>query len=895
MTESQWNQCADDIFQMVVNAFKECRIPEKLNYTLITLVPKVDSPQTMVHFRPISLCSTLYKVISKVLVARLRHILPHIISPNQVSFVPGRQITDNILIAQELMHKFKLSKGKKGFMAWKIDLSKAYDRLNWKFVEHVLVELGLPCPITKLILCCVSTVRYQICMNGELTDQFLPKNGIRQGDPLSPYLFVMCIEKLSHLIEDSVKKGVWKPVKSSQSGPAVSHLFFADDLVLFAEANSTQARVLKSCLERFYNASGQTVNYDKSVVFCSPNTRKETAKEVSLICGSPLTEDLGKYLGMPMLHSRITKLTYGSLIDKVHKRLASWKSKFLSLAGRATLIQAVTSAVPIYAMQTSKLPISVGHELDKLNRNFFWGGREKKLKIHLCQWDLACRPKHKGGLGFKKTTAMNKALLAKVGWRLHQNDKGLWAKIYESKYLKGKSVLDSSLMFRQDCSTTWKGVMYGVELLRQGVGWRVGKGDTTKFWKDSWLIDEPLLKHDGVLHIEDIDCSVSNFFKDDWWDLDKLRRALTEDLVQHVVNYPVGFASNLQDCQIWKGTANGVFSVKTAYNMFFKGPSWPDYSFSLLWKLKIPPKLKIFAWLIAQGKILSNEQRVRRQLTLDASCGVCEWPIETTLHILRDCYKARDIWNTTNLLSQAVWCSNIPWSLVFIFTCWYVWKWRNHQVFQGDDDVSPYPKQLIVRAVHEWFKASRVLSKHNHKVQVDLKWEPPISGQFKLNVDGSRRNGSGHIGAGGVLRNSSGDWISGFAVNLGKGQILEAELWGLFFGLKLAMDKEINNLVVELDSALAVQLIQKQGLSDVHPLAALVASCWELMHKINCCSVYHVYREKNCVADCLATWSYNLDLGFYIFVDAPAWIGPSLIDDLLGFTRSRLVPTDLLV
>ncbi|KAI5327836.1 hypothetical protein L3X38_027232 [Prunus dulcis] len=136
------------------------------------------------------------------------------------------------------------------------------------------------------------------------------------------------------------------------------------------------------------DASGsQPVNYDKYVVFCSPNSRKETAKEVSLICGSPLTEDLGKYLGMPMLHSRITKLTYGSLIDKVHKRLASWKSKFLSLAGRATLIQAVTSAVPIYAMQTSKLPVSVGQELDKLNRNFFWGGSEKKLKIHLCQWD----------------------------------------------------------------------------------------------------------------------------------------------------------------------------------------------------------------------------------------------------------------------------------------------------------------------------------------------------------------------------------------------------------------------------------------------------------------------------------------------------------------------------
>ncbi|BFG34691.1 hypothetical protein CerSpe_209650 [Prunus speciosa] len=108
-------------------------------------------------------------------------------------------------------------------------------------------------------------------------------------------------------------------------------------------------------------------------------------------------------------------------------------------------------------------------------------------------------------------------------------------------------------------------------------------------------------------------------------------------------------------------------------------------------------------------------------------------------------------------------------------------------------------------ASHEWFKASHILSKHNHKVQVDLKWEPLISGQFKLNVDGSRRNGSGHIGAGGVIRSSSGDWVSVFSVNLEKGQILEAKIWGLFFGLKLAVDKEINNLLVEMDSALPVQ------------------------------------------------------------------------------------------
>lgn len=231
----------------------------------------------------------------------------------------------------------------------------------------------------------------------------------------------------------------------------------------------------------FCIASGQTVNFDKSAVLCSPNTCKEVAKEISLICGSLLTENLGKYLGMPLLHSRITKATYGGLVDKVHGRLASWKSNVLSLAGRSTLIQAVTSAIPIYSMQTAKLPISVCEELDQINRDFFWVGSEKRHKVHLCQWDLVCRPKGKGGLGFKKSHNMNQALLAKVGWRLLQKDTSLWAKIFEAKYLKGHSILDLKMTSRQGSSSTWKGILFGAELLNKGLIWRLGKGDRVNF------------------------------------------------------------------------------------------------------------------------------------------------------------------------------------------------------------------------------------------------------------------------------------------------------------------------------------------------------------------------------------------------------------------------------
>ena len=133
--------------------------------------------------------------------------LPGLISPNQASFVPGRHITDNILIAQEIHYKFRKSKGKKGFLAWKIDLSKAYDHLNWSFISGELYEIGLPESLIHLIMDCISSVNYHVCVNGELTESFASSNGIRQWDLLSPYIFVLCVEKLSHIITNEVNFG----------------------------------------------------------------------------------------------------------------------------------------------------------------------------------------------------------------------------------------------------------------------------------------------------------------------------------------------------------------------------------------------------------------------------------------------------------------------------------------------------------------------------------------------------------------------------------------------------------------------------------------------------------------------------------------------------------------
>ncbi|KAK3183231.1 hypothetical protein Dsin_030517 [Dipteronia sinensis] len=136
-------------------------------------------------------------------------------------------------------------------MAWKIDLAKAYNKLHWSFIKSVHVEIGIGEKFVELIMWCTTSVRYQVILNGELTEPFRPGYGIRQRDPLSPYIFVLCMEKLSHLISHKLLHGTWKSVRISRGGPEVSHLFFADDLILFGQVTTSQTEIMENCLDTF--------------------------------------------------------------------------------------------------------------------------------------------------------------------------------------------------------------------------------------------------------------------------------------------------------------------------------------------------------------------------------------------------------------------------------------------------------------------------------------------------------------------------------------------------------------------------------------------------------------------------------------------------------------------
>lgn len=276
--KSQWHVFGEDFCNLVGKIFDNPSLLQDINKTLITLIPK----QNVVTNRR-SLDRLVYVMCHIKLLQKLslRDSMGKLIRPCQSSFVPNRQSGDNIFVAQEVFHSMRRKSGNKGWMAIKIDLEKAYDRLKWSFIKDTLVDVGIPEKIVNLVWHCISSSSMRVLWNGEALEEFSPSRGIRQGDPLSPYLFVMCLERLFQAICLAVDQKLWKPICLSRGGPRLSHLAFADDLLLFAEASLEQVQVMQTILDLFCSSSGQKVSKEKSRMYFSKNVGWHTKQNLS--------------------------------------------------------------------------------------------------------------------------------------------------------------------------------------------------------------------------------------------------------------------------------------------------------------------------------------------------------------------------------------------------------------------------------------------------------------------------------------------------------------------------------------------------------------------------------------------------------------------------------------
>lgn len=285
--------------QTVIEFFEKGEMLPELNHTNITLIPKVDNPTKVTQFRPISLCNVIYKLISKILAERLKRVLGKLILPFQLAFVPGRQIQDNYIVAAEIFHGMAHKRGKGGWMAIKADIEKAYDRVEWDCILKVL--LGFAPKWVKWISQCISTTSFSVLLNGSSHGKFFPSRGIRRGDPLSPALFFLVSELLSRLLLKQESSGKLRGLKLCRGAPTISHLLFADHLLIFSKATERDAATIDNCLSDYMSWSGQRINKLKSSLHFSKNFSGPTKLTIMEMLQLKKLPAKHKHLGLPLL------------------------------------------------------------------------------------------------------------------------------------------------------------------------------------------------------------------------------------------------------------------------------------------------------------------------------------------------------------------------------------------------------------------------------------------------------------------------------------------------------------------------------------------------------------------------------------------------------------------
>ncbi|KAK2354861.1 hypothetical protein QL285_092328 [Trifolium repens] len=293
--QAYWDIIGGEVTQAALNVLNNGGNPESLNFTHICLIPKHNNPTTPADYRPIALCNVILKIITKAIANRIKSILPDIISPQQSAFLPGRLITDNTLLAFESFYYLKHNKNKKkGYVGIKLDMAKAYDRLEWSFIKNTLTTMGFPNNLVNTIMNCVSSVSFSILVNGQPSHYFKPNRGIRQGDPLSPYLFILCADVFSGMITKAQNQSSINGIAIAQTAPKVSHLFFADDSIIFCRAKKDEPIQLKIIFEEYQRISGQQINMGKSEMTFSPNMQHSIKNEFKEVLPFTITDSIAK-------------------------------------------------------------------------------------------------------------------------------------------------------------------------------------------------------------------------------------------------------------------------------------------------------------------------------------------------------------------------------------------------------------------------------------------------------------------------------------------------------------------------------------------------------------------------------------------------------------------------
>ncbi|KAI0519761.1 hypothetical protein KFK09_007221 [Dendrobium nobile] len=364
-----WKIVEEDTWKAIDDFFKPDIIYNVWKDSLIVLIPKIKKPTIPSNYRPISLCQSTYKFVATMILNRMKNYIAKCITEEQAAFLNGRSMSDHCLLAQEVIHKLRISKRRTGFMAIKLDMEQAYDSMNWETLFQVLNMFGFPKRMIMLIMERVRNARFSFMINGRTSKWSIAENGFRQGCPLSPYLYILC----SHLFSLAMQqRGQELGIQISQRAHKVSHLLFADDVLLFSQASKTLATKLYKIVVDFCSWTGLRVNDAKSQIMFRKGMQKVEMLQVKKILKFKIVEEF-QYLG-------------------------------------------------------------VLHEIDRCCRNFIWHKRDGKKGLHYIAWKTMCKSKSQGGLNFHSAVSRSGPIKARLTWRVLKNQNSLLHQIMTGKY-----------------------------------------------------------------------------------------------------------------------------------------------------------------------------------------------------------------------------------------------------------------------------------------------------------------------------------------------------------------------------------------------------------------------------------------------------------------------------
>ncbi|GJU26824.1 RNA-directed DNA polymerase, eukaryota, reverse transcriptase zinc-binding domain protein [Tanacetum coccineum] len=597
--------------------------------------------------------------------------------------------------------------------------------------------------MVRWIMVCVSSSAFSICLNEEVHGYFKGGRGLRQGDPISPYLFTLVMEVFNIIlcknIEDSEKFNYHFGCKELK----LTHMCFADDLLVLCKGNKSSVEVIKRSMEEFSSVLGLNPNIRKSTIFFGNVKGTEKQEILDLLpfkCGRlPV-----RYLRVPLLDKRLGVKDCKVLIDKVESKIKCWRNKTLSYAGRIQLVASVLSSMQNYWASVYLLPSAVVKDLDKLFKKFLWNSGDSAQGKSRIAWKLVCRPKDQGGLGIKPLKKWNEVLLIRQFWKIIENNESLWAKWVNLVKLKKKSIWN--VQIDKSDSWGWKTMLKIRDEIKNHVWYKIGNGKSISVFYDRWCSIGPLSEMISRRNIYNErlrdDIVIADIVNNGRW-------AWPEDWMS---TYPS--LSNIQnpnliardDKVLWitKKGDKVQFSTKQAWEDL--RDEWPKVNWSkVVWFNQLVPRHAFILWLAVQNKLLTQDRMEKWHKSNDLKCSLCKQCADSHDHLFFKCSYTMKVWTEVremthqlgklNHLNDIVAAiangkganniTNVINKLLLAATIYFLWQERNKRIFKDECRNEEELCKIIKGAIKSKLMSLRVkMSKDVLKIAADwdLKW-----------------------------------------------------------------------------------------------------------------------------------------------------------------------------